>query len=78
GEIERRKRELAVHTLYVPVGGETCQPFPPRSECASALAEMEMHHYSFINRDYHPDVVASWRMGGCIDAIRKRLGYRLV
>jgi len=60
------------------VGGETCIPNPPRSECASALAEMASHHYSFINRDYNQDIVRSWESGGCMDELERRLGYRLV
>ncbi|HEY0713055.1 MAG TPA: DUF4832 domain-containing protein, partial [Polyangia bacterium] len=61
----------------VPVGGETCAVNPPRSGCASALAELERHHWSFLNRDYHPDVLAAWRTAGCWDTIACRLGYRL-
>lgn len=77
-EIDRWKTFLDAHTAFVPVGGETCAPYPPRSECASALAEMERHHYSFLNRDYHPDIVQSWEDGGCLPEMERRLGYRLV
>jgi hypothetical protein len=77
-EIDRWKVFVAAHSPFVPVGGETCDPSPPRSECASALAEMASHHYSFINRDYHPDIVASWESGGCMPELERRLGYRLV
>jgi hypothetical protein len=69
---------LAQHTAYVPVGGETCAVYPARSACAPAMAEMAAHHYSFINRDYHPDVVSGWAAGGCLDHIERRLGYRFV
>lgn len=77
-EIDRWKAFVAAHSPFVPVGGETCDPNPPRSECASALAEMASHHYSFINRDYHEDIVASWERGGCMPELERRLGYRLV
>jgi hypothetical protein len=63
---------------YVPVGGETCAVNPPRSECASALRELERHHWSFLNRDFQEQVLASWREGGCYDTIACRLGYRFV
>lgn len=77
-EIERWKTFIDAHSRFVPVGGETCDPNPPRSACASTLAEMERHHYSFINRDYHPDIVAGWEDGGCLDEMERRLGYRFV
>ena len=77
GEVDRWKTFMDAHSAFVPVGGETCDPFPPRSECASTLAEMERHHYSFINRDYHPDIVQGWADGGCLPTIERRLGYRL-
>jgi hypothetical protein len=64
-------------SLYVPVGGETCAVNPPRSECASALAELELHHWTHLNADYHPDVLAAWQQDGCYGEIACRLGYRL-
>lgn len=69
---------IASHSSYVPVGGETCAVYPARSACTPAMAEMAAHHYSFINRDYHPDVVDAWERGGCLDDIERRLGYRFV
>jgi hypothetical protein len=68
----------AADSAYVAVGGETCAPNPPRSECPSALHALARHHWSFLNRDYHQDVLASWRQGGCLPTIACRLGYRLV
>lgn len=62
---------------FTPIGGETCNPNPPRSSCATALQEMEMLHFTEINEDYHEQVIAGWKMGGCYDDIRIRLGYRL-
>lgn len=63
---------------FAVVGGETCAPNSPRSDCATALDELARHHFSFLNRDYHGDVLASWRAGGCYDQIACRLGYRFV
>ncbi|NIM96355.1 MAG: DUF4832 domain-containing protein [Anaerolineales bacterium] len=63
---------------FTPIGGETCQYNPPRTECANALAEMEALHWSFINNGYRQEVLDSWVAGGCMDTIRQRLGYRLV
>ncbi len=78
GEIERWKTFMDAHSAFVPVGGETCEPDPPRSGCESTLREMERHHYSFINRDYHPSIVRGWETGGCMEEMERRLGYRLV
>jgi hypothetical protein len=76
-EIEKWKEYLAQETRFVPMGGETCSYSPPRSDCATATAEMKRLHFSFINQDYQPRVVNSWSTGGCRGEIDRRLGYRL-
>ena len=68
---------MVADTRYVAVGGETCNPNPPRSECTSALEEMARLHWSYLNSGYHRGVLASWRDGGCMDEVERRLGYRL-
>lgn len=68
---------LAQDSRYVPVGGETCNVDPPRSEWPTASAEMARYHYSYLNRDYLTDVLDSWGQTG-IDETAKRLGYRFV
>jgi hypothetical protein len=65
-------------SAFVPVGGETCGVFPPRSLCPSTLVEMARLHWSFINLDYHPEVIAGWKNGGCFSTIQCRLGFRLL
>lgn len=74
--IEEEKDYLSEEGLYLPMGGETCGVFAPRSECPSALAEMERLRWSFINNDYHGAVIASWSADGCRPDIERRLGYR--
>lgn len=64
-------------SAFVPVGGETCAVNPPRSECPSALAELALHHWTYLNIGYNTKVLDSWREGGCFDEIACRLGYRL-
>ena len=59
------------------MSGETCAPNPPRSDCATALHEMVLLHFSAISAGYHEDVLHSWEEGGCIQEINRRLGYRL-
>jgi hypothetical protein len=63
---------------FTPIGGETCAVNPPRSQCTTAKAELEQMHYSYMNLDYHRDVLDSWRAGGCFDEIARRIGYRFV
>ncbi|MCP4871396.1 MAG: DUF4832 domain-containing protein [Proteobacteria bacterium] len=66
----------AAETLYTLHGGETCNPNPPRSECASATAEMELLHTSYMNDEYRQEVLDSWTDGGCRDEIERSIGYR--
>ena len=71
------KAYLGHETRYVPMGGETCNPFPPRSLCPTALEELAQLHWSYLNRTYHPGVLDSWTDGDCMEEVRRRLGYRL-
>jgi len=75
--IERDQKYLAELTRFTPMSGETCSPFPPRSECANAVSEMELLHFSAINEAYHKGILRSWEDGGCLEEIINRLGYRL-
>jgi hypothetical protein len=75
--IERDQAYLAELTRFTPMSGETCAPFPPRSECASAIQEMVLLHFSAINEAYHKGILRSWEEGGCMEEIVNRLGYRL-
>ncbi len=71
------KAYLEKDSRYTPMGGETCNPNPPRSECEVALEELGRFHWSYLNRDYHQTVLNSWNTGGCMEEVRLRLGYRL-
>ena len=77
GNVSEDKAFLAAETKYLPMGGETCATNPPRSLCDTALAELAQFHWSYLNADYHPDVLAGWESGGCLAAVKKQLGYRL-
>jgi hypothetical protein len=37
-----------------------------------------MFHWTYLNIDYHPDVLSDWESGGCMETVRRSLGYRLV
>ncbi len=67
---------LAAETQYLPMGGETCALSPPRSSWPSAQAEMQLFHWSYLNLDYHQDVLNSW--GANLATARLKLGYRFV
>lgn len=75
--IERDQAYLAELTRFTPMSGETCAPFPPRSECTNAIQEMELLHFSAINEAYHKGILRSWEEGGCMEEISNRLGYRI-
>ena len=66
---------LALDSRYVPVGGETCNVNPPKSEWPSARLLMERFHYSYLNTEYNQDVLDTWGTAGYAEAA-KRLGYR--
>lgn len=76
-KIEEWKTYIAQMSRFTPLSGETCAPNPPRSNCPTALAEMERLHGTALNEAWHPDVIQGWKDQGCYAEIRNRLGYRL-
>lgn len=75
--VETWKDYVAADGRFTPIGGETCALNPPRTECAEATEEMERLHWSFINALYNTAVIDSWQTGGCLDEVKRRLGYRI-
>jgi hypothetical protein len=75
--IDTWKQFIAEEGRFTPVGGETCQPNPPRTDCPTATAELARLRWSFLNAQYHDAVLATWRAQGCYQEIAQRLGYRL-
>lgn len=67
---------------YTAVGGETCDDtYSPQNDCETAgMAQTVMSgmHYSFLNCAYNNDVNNDWVDGGCMDNIKRNLGYRFV
>ena len=63
---------------FTPIGGETCKLNAPRTDCPAAVAEMKTNHWSYLNLEYHQDVLGSWTTQGCMDDVQIGLGYRLV
>jgi hypothetical protein len=60
---------------YVVMGGETCAP-SEYSGCVNALLQMQDYHWSYLNKDYHSNVLGSWTLNGCMDEVKSKLGYR--
>ncbi len=77
------KPYFADDSKFVVVGGETCDDnYSPQNDCASTDpaaygdTEIERMHYSYLNAHYNNGVNNDWTDGGCMDEIKKRLGYR--
>jgi hypothetical protein len=76
------KPYFAADSRFVPVGGETCDDssYDPTNNCASAGGigdtELRRMHYSYLNVDFNHDVNNDWQDGGCMDDIKRGLGYR--
>jgi hypothetical protein len=80
-DITNLRNYLALETRYAPMGGETCAVNSPRDDCASvgggADTDMALTHYSFLNESYNANVNDGWAAQGCIENIKRQLGYRL-
>lgn len=67
---------------YVVVGGETCDDaYSPQNDCetaGTAQTEMRKLHLSYLNCAYNNNVNNDWQTGGCMDNIKKEMGYRFV
>ncbi len=76
-DIEEIKKYVIDDGTYVPVGGETCSDaFSPQNDCSGALSSLEELHYSFLNAEFNNEVNNDWESGGCIENIKRSLGYR--
>ncbi len=80
GTINTLRSYVAADSKFVAVGGESCTN-SAKSHCdpgGTAETEMATFHYSFLNGEYNPDVIANWANGGCLNTIKNDLGYRFV
>ncbi|HUS65049.1 MAG TPA: DUF4832 domain-containing protein [Kofleriaceae bacterium] len=75
--VESWQDYVAQDGQYLPVGGETCAVYAPRTNCDAALETVEHQHWSFLNEEYNQDVLDGWVDQGCDDDISLRLGHRL-
>ncbi len=74
-DIEGDKDYLNQDNRYLPQGGETCCDCG-YAGCENSLIDLARMRWSVINKDYNPDVLNRWINEGCIDEIKRRLGYR--
>ncbi len=75
------KPYFAADSRFVPVGGETCSDnYSPENDCATgggfAAEELRRMHYSYLNSGYNNEVNNDWVAGGCMEDIKRELGYR--
>ena len=74
-DIEGDKTYLNLDNRFVPQGGETCCDCG-YDGCSDALTDLNRMHWSILNKDYHPDVLNRWINEGCMEEVKRRLGYR--
>ncbi|KAG7173013.1 hypothetical protein Hamer_G008531 [Homarus americanus] len=60
---------LQEETKYLPMGGETCNYNPPRSDCPTALKELRELHFTYLNNGYHEGVLNSWKTQSCYNEL---------
>ncbi len=75
-DIEGEKAYLEKELRYLPMGGETCH-VSAFIEADNARAELARFRWSYLNLDYHPEVIDAWRRNGLLAEAERRLGYRL-
>lgn len=63
-------------TKYTIYGGESNMP-GAYAGCDNTIAQMLAMHMSYLNINYHTGVISGWQKEGCLDNIRRLLGYRL-
>ncbi|HMI07612.1 MAG TPA: DUF4832 domain-containing protein, partial [Flavobacterium sp.] len=66
---------LENQSKYTFDGGETCS-LTSYSACANAVSTMNRFHFNYLNSDYNQDVTMNWQSNGCLDEVKRRLGYR--
>lgn len=62
-------------TRYVPMGGETAK-LSTYCSVDNAAKQMANYHWSYINKDYHLDVIKKWREEDLYNKMERLIGYR--
>ena len=61
---------------YVIMGGETCR-VSDYCLCENSLKDLEDYHWTYLHKGYNMAVLNRWEKDGCMDEVKRRLGYRL-
>lgn len=72
---------MKADSKFVVVGGETCSDDYNLNDCepsGKAQQEFADMHFSYLNAHYNTAVNNDWQTGGCMDNIKRNLGYRFV
>lgn len=63
-------------TRYTLMGGETCN-VSEYCRCKQSMQDLEDYHWTYLNQGYNANVLSRWESEGCMDEVKRRLGYRL-
>ncbi len=78
-----RQDELAYagnESRFTPFGGESSwhSPLHELTNCDNSTCELEMLRANYLNDGWYGPVLDRWESQGCLDEIKRRLGYRFV
>uniref|UniRef100_B0T4F9 DUF4832 domain-containing protein n=1 Tax=Caulobacter sp. (strain K31) TaxID=366602 RepID=B0T4F9_CAUSK len=79
---DRQRKYMDTLGDLAPFGGETCNPADdpsprPRTACADILGEGARFNLTYLNDGYYRRLFHdNWRRQGCMDEVRRRMGYR--
>lgn len=75
---EISKNFLNLDNRYVVQGGETCETSANSgySDCPNVLKDLERMHWTYLNSEFDQATLQKWKDQGCIEDIKRRLGYR--
>ncbi len=82
GPRARQRRYGEEQGDLAPFGGETCNPADdpdprPRMACDDILGEGARYNLTYLNDSYYRRLFHdNWRKQGCMDEVRRRMGYR--
>lgn len=75
---EQLRKYWEAETKYVIYGGESCPGSGNTSiaTCENTLDQFYKMHIGYLNNDYWRPTFNKWITGGCLDEIKRNLGYR--
>ncbi|MDG5766277.1 DUF4832 domain-containing protein [Balneolales bacterium ANBcel1] len=80
--VEFEKNFLSRDTRFVPMGGETggggSSAVNEFRQCGFAIPEMDYLNWSYLNSGWYGPTLELWEEQGCMDEVKRRLGYRFV